>query len=317
MHDPITPTQTISRALLLVAPRTLAWHAAALPPIGSDQVLLRTIAGAVSVGSELPLYRSDHRGSAPISYPRMTGYESLALIEACGSDVRDLSVGDRVVAFYGHRTHAVVGSDRVIRVPTDISDQTALLAILSCDAAKGIAKLAIGSDQRVLISGAGTIGCLTLFNLKSRGIAHVDLIEPIASRRDYALRLGAHAAFDPTDQIADTYDAAIECSSRNAAFAQLQRSLTHGGRICVLADGNSEPLVLLPEFHERELLVVGSSDGLDYQHYAAWFFDLIRQHAPPLDQMYELHITADRLPQVFDQMMRASVPPRKVFVRYN
>lgn len=58
MNDPIKPIQSISRSLLLVAPRALTWQVEPLPPIGSDQVLLRTIAGAISVGSELPVFRS-------------------------------------------------------------------------------------------------------------------------------------------------------------------------------------------------------------------------------------------------------------------
>ena len=47
----------LHRSLLLHAPRHLEWQAEALPPLGSRDVLLRTIAGAISLGIQLPPYQ--------------------------------------------------------------------------------------------------------------------------------------------------------------------------------------------------------------------------------------------------------------------
>src|SRR5215472_17665888 len=96
------------RSLLLTAPRRLAWVAEELPAPGPHEVLVKTTAGAVSVGTELPQYMGTEREIVPRSYPRMTGYESLGTVLACGSGVPGLEPGERVVAFYGHRTHALV-----------------------------------------------------------------------------------------------------------------------------------------------------------------------------------------------------------------
>lgn len=57
----------------------------------------------------------------------------------------------------------------------------------------------------------------------------------------------------------------------NEAFALLQAAVAPGSVICILADGNREPLLLQPAFHEKELIVVGLSDGLDYPGYADGF----------------------------------------------
>jgi hypothetical protein len=62
----------------------------------------------------------------------------------------------------------VLDESRAIPVPADISDQLVLLVILACDAAKGVAKLDLHIDDAVLIAGAGTVGLLTLFNLRPR-----------------------------------------------------------------------------------------------------------------------------------------------------
>ncbi|HEY0738212.1 MAG TPA: alcohol dehydrogenase catalytic domain-containing protein [Herpetosiphonaceae bacterium] len=306
------------QSLLLVGPQQLRWVDEILPDPQPHEIAVRTLAGAISVGTELPLYRGSHRGAHPISYPKMTGYESYAEIISCGTAVEQLKAGDRVVATYGHRTHAVLAADRAIPVPNTIPAPLALLAILGCDTLKGIVKLAIPPDAEVLITGAGTIGLLTIFNLVAQNMQPVDLIEPIAQRRELALQLGARSAVAP--QAAATlhqkYAVALECSSRDAAFALLQAHLRHAGRLCILADGNLEPLTLLPAFHEKELQILGSSDGEDYRGYAQWFWPHAQAAAQELAQLYELTIPATNLAQTFAAIAASDQPPIKVLVEY-
>ncbi len=113
------------------------------------------------------------------------------------------------------------------------------------------------------------------------------------------------------------YTAGFECSSRNDAFFLLQQHLAPGARLCVLADGNLEPLVLAPAFHEKELHIVGSSDGENYQSYAEWFFKQLRAGWTRLDELFEQETPAQELPQVFEQLDRSSARPIRVLVRYD
>jgi alcohol dehydrogenase len=303
-------------SLLLHAPRHLAWATEELPLPGHGELLVRTLAGAVSVGAELPQYRGNERGAHSPTYPRMTGYESLAEVVACGEQAQ-FRPGGRVMAFYGHCTAALVPAARAVPIPDDISDELALLLILACDAAKGVAKLAAQPEDTVLLGGAGTIGLLALFNLCARGLRAVDVLEPQESRRALALELGARAAFDPAaQQPAESYQLGVECSSRDSAFAALQAAMAPEGRICILADGNLEPLTLAPAFHAKELLVVGSSDGLDYREYAKWFWPHARRRQSALEQLFEQRVAAYELPDVFERMARGEVAPLKVLVRY-
>ncbi len=220
-------------SLYLTAPRDLTFTEELLPELTADEVLVKTLYGAVSLGTELPLYSGTSRSSEAIIYPTMTGYESYGVIEAIGKKVKDFHVGDKVVSFYGHRTHAVVKVSNLIRVPATLSPALALLAILSCDAKKGILKLEPRVNETVLITGAGTIGLLTLFILKALGVQVVDVIEPLSNRRELALALGARNIFNNTDILSQTYDVGIECSSRNNAFTTLQAHLNQNGRICI------------------------------------------------------------------------------------
>jgi alcohol dehydrogenase len=306
-----------ARSLLLTGPGQLAWTESELGEPGPDEILVETLSGAISIGTELPHYRGQSRGIEP-HYPAMTGYESAARVLVCGSEVTQVKPGDRIFAFYGHRTHAIITAAKAIPVPDKIDDDVALLAILSCDVAKGIRKLAPAPDDPVLITGAGAIGLLTLWVLVRYGVRHVDVVEPQPNRRSLAQKFGARSVFDSTEQdrIAADYACGFECSSRDAAFGLLQRMLRPHGSICVLADGNLEPLTLLPEFHQKELHIIGSSDGWDYQAHARWFFDQPRDQLELLRQLFEWRIEADELPETFAQLAHGSTRPIKVFVRY-
>ncbi len=298
-------------SLLLHAPRRLAWVRAELTPPGPGEVWAETLAGAVSVGTEGPLYRGDARATQMPSYPLMTGYESLARVVEIGEGV-DLKRGDRVVATYGHRTAARVRADTLMRVPEDVPVEVALLAILSNDTSRGVGKLK--PNDAVLVTGAGTIGLLTLHRLRWLGVA-ADVLEPLASRRSLALALGARSVFAPEALPADLiYAAGVECSSRQSAFATLQRHLKPNARICVLADGNLEPLTLTPEFHTRELSVVASSDGEDYPAHAAAFYNYWLETRAPLTNLFTRRVSASDLPNAFGQLLID--PPVKIFVSY-
>ena len=63
-----------SQSLLLTAPRQLEWVMEDLPSLQPHEVLIQTTIGAISVGSELPIYFGTARSSETMRYPRMTGY---------------------------------------------------------------------------------------------------------------------------------------------------------------------------------------------------------------------------------------------------
>lgn len=153
--------------LCLTAPRSLAWITEELPSIGPHDILVQTCVAAISIGSELPLYCGTTRTGCTLRYPRNMGYESVGVVVECGSAVQRVRRGDSVVAFYGHRTHAVVPETRVIVVPDGIFDMLAILSILTCDTAKGVRKIAPRPEEQALITGAGAIGLLTLFILRA------------------------------------------------------------------------------------------------------------------------------------------------------
>lgn len=303
------------RSLLLTAPRRLEWVTEDLPALRPGEVLVRTLRGSISVGSELPLYRGDARSGRGARYPRMTGYENVGTVVECGEAVATVRPGQRVFASYGHRTHGVLPEGKVVGVPDDVPDALSLLAILSCDVAKGVRKVAPKPEEPVLVAGA--IGLLTVFVLGAYGVRDVDVIEPLENRRVLAGRLGARGAAGPEASAPDGYAVAFECSGRDGAFGLLQRGLRGGGRLCALSDGNVEPLVLRPEFHEKELAIVGSSDGWDYRKHARWFFDVARERDGGPEEIFDLRVAARDLPRVFEGLASGEADAVKVLVDYS
>lgn len=308
----------VSESLLLTAPRSLAWLAEHLPPLRPGEILVRTTSSAISVASELATYRGSLRASQPPTYPLMTGYESVGEVIECGEAVEAVSVGDRIVASYGHRTHAAIDAARAICIPAAVPDALALLSILSCDVEKGLRRVSPHPADRVLITGMGTMGLLAVFLLRARGLQQIDVVEPEPVRRELALRLGARRALSPAEAAAldSTYPMGVECSDRDAAFHLLQQRAAPGGRICVLADGNLEPLTLAPDFHAKELQVLGSSNGWDYPAHAAWYFEHLRRQPAPLDALFDLRIRPADLPTTFAALDAGHIHPIKVLVEY-
>lgn len=308
----------ITENLFLTAAKSLTWITEELPAPGAHDVVVQTQTSAISIGSELPRYCGTARTDRPVYYPESMGYENVGIVLACGSAVQMVQRGDRVVAFYGQRTRAIVPETKVIVVPAGVSDALAILAILTCDAAKGIRKLAPRPEEMALITGAGAMGLLTLFILRAYGVAHVDMVEPRGERHALARTLGARQVLHPQELALEdgAYAVAFECSSRDAAFALLQQHMQANGRICVTADGNIEPLTLTSAFHEKELQLVASSDGWDYHRHAAWYFHEVQQRQTCLEQLFELQIPRDELISTFEQLAAGSMRPVKVLVRY-
>ncbi|MBD8075797.1 zinc-binding alcohol dehydrogenase [Bacillus cereus] len=302
--------------LVLEGPKRLKWKTCKIKSIQDNEIIVKTIAGAISIGAELPQYNGSDVTETNPFYPRKTGYESYGEVIQVGNKVTHVNVGDKVVSFYGHETIGIVKGHKVIRVPSSIQPKVALLSILSCDAAKGVLKLNPRQDEKVLITGMGVIGLLACYFLKYYvGVERVDVVEPNKNRREFAKKFGAKNLFDSEKQIIETYNYGLECSAINRGFHTLQKAINSNGAICILSDGNIEDLTLTADFYRKELKIIGSSDGYDYQKHADWFFSQIEQ-TPWIEEIFqhEIHYTA--LEKCFEELSEGIITPLKVFVSY-
>ena len=184
-------------SLLLHAPRTLAWVRTELTPPGPGEVWLED--------ARRSCQRRDGRdrstGATRVRpearpYPLMTGYESLARVTlpSALAITRREKRRPALSPLTATAPPPASRADTLMRVPEGVPDEIALLAILSNDASKGVGKLRLKREDAVLITGAGTIGLLTLHRLRWLGFA-VDMVEPSASRPRFGDRLSARVRF--------------------------------------------------------------------------------------------------------------------------
>jgi alcohol dehydrogenase len=307
----------IQHSLVLLGKQKLEWRRNGQRHIEKDEILVQTIAGAISIGAELPQYNeSDVTDSNP-HYPRETGYESYGRVIDIGESVTDIEAGDHVLASYGHKNAEIVKANKVVKVPDAVPYRHALLNTLSCDAGKGVLKLQPEPDDRVLVTGAGTIGLLTVHFLKNyMNVKHIDVLEPDESRRALTYTFGAANTYSDSEQVPTAfYDFGLECSASGNAFHTLLKSLKHHAEVCILSDGNKDLFCLNEDFYEKELRIVGSSDGWDYREHSRWFFPESVK-APYLSTLFEHEISSDQLIDCFAELSNQTIRPLKVLVRY-
>ncbi|MGI8279683.1 zinc-dependent alcohol dehydrogenase [Bacillus mycoides] len=305
-------------SLILYGKKELKWAQKELPSLEKDEVLVKTIAGAISIGAELPQYMETDLTEKSPHYPKETGYESYGEIIEVGDEVKTLKIGDRVVAFYGHKDYGVIKNYKAILVPKGIHYSDALLTILSCDSAKGVLKLNPKKEDKIIVTGMGTMGLLAVYFLKEyMNVYHVDVLEPNQSRGDLAKLLGAKNVFnDMSECPQDLYSYGLECSGYKEVFNSLQKALLQGAGLCILSDGNKEIFELQPEFYKKELKIIGSSDGWDYKKHSEWYFENVKQKGSLLINLFELKIEKGQLIQCFKDLNEGKVNPLKVLIEY-
>lgn len=129
-----------------------------LPPLGAQDVLVRTLVTAPSPGTERWTLRGLHAGT---KFPVSPGYHRIGIVEGCGSEVTTLKTGDIV---YGgnHTSHSVKpASSHIFLSETMLSDyelESLCFTILACVARRGIDALTTRPANKMLIIGAGILG---------------------------------------------------------------------------------------------------------------------------------------------------------------
>ena len=175
----------------------------------------------------------------PPAYPFVPGMEAAGVVEALGTGVRDLAVGDRVA--YASRPLGAyaaarnIQSDRLVALPRSIDAKTAAAAMLKGMTAEYLLRrvFRVEAGHRVLVhaaaGGVGTLLCQWAKHLGATVIGTVGSDEKAAraqahgcdhpivyTREDFVARVaaitggeGVHVAYDSVGK--DTFLRSIEC----------------------------------------------------------------------------------------------------------
>ena len=201
----------------------------------ADQVLVKTLYSAVSAGTECA-WISGNSNNAGQKFPFYPGYSAVGRVVKVGSEVKDLAVGDAVIAPWGgHRSHIMAPAARVKKGAHKIADprvdlKEAAFAHIASFPMLGVRRLKIQMGESVMVAGLGILGQIALQTAKYCGGAPLFGCDFSPERRELALKLGADAVFDPRDpDLAEKIcaanggkkvDAVVEVTGKAAALKQ-------------------------------------------------------------------------------------------------
>ena len=179
------------------------------------------------------------------------------------------------------------------------------------------------AGETVFIAGGGPIGLLAVLAARHKNAGKIIVSEPAASRRDVALRLGAHHAVDPA-QVASVQvreltgglgcDLAVECVGIAPTMDDCLASTRRGGRIVVAGAFEQPYAVNLLNLLLQEHSIAGTFG------YASEFEearDLIVSGKIDVSLLISRVVSLQELPGVFEQLTSDRSRDQKVLVRPN
>ncbi len=257
------------RAIIATEPGQLEVADLAAPTIGPYQALVKTEVAALCNATDSKLLSGQFPGVD--AFPMVLGHESAGIVEAIGEKVRNFRVGDRAIgglvfqyaepklasAWGGFCEYTLV-TDHDAMVADGVADaehgwfecheiQRAVDADIPVDAAAllctwrevygGFGDFQLKAGDRILVFGAGPVGLSFVRIGKLLGLEHIAVVEPVESKRERALAMGADLALAPdadlVGQFGGTLDAVVDAVGKPAITNTAVELIRMGGSICV------------------------------------------------------------------------------------
>jgi L-idonate 5-dehydrogenase len=265
----VSGTLATSLACRIHAPLDLRLEPELPRELGAADVLVRLGAGGIC-GSDLHYFREGRAGAFTIRQPLIPGHEASGVVEAVGASVTRVKPGDKVAINPSHpcgrceacragranlcRDMFFLGSASVFphaqgmfrerfaigeRQLTPIDEEVGLGEI-ACAEPLSIGLHAVhraGSllGRSVLVTGAGTIGCMAVIAARLAGAAQVIACDVADRPLEVARQVGADRTLRgdaaAAQALRDLADVAIEAAGSAAALATCFAAVKRGGRI--------------------------------------------------------------------------------------
>jgi 2-desacetyl-2-hydroxyethyl bacteriochlorophyllide A dehydrogenase len=257
-----------ARAFWVVEPGRGEIRSEPLRPPSDDEVVVHALYSGISRGTEALVFQ----GRVPESeWPRMRapfqdgefpgpikyGYASVGRVE-CGP--RDLK-GKTVFVLYPHQTRYVVPASAVHVLPADVPIARAVLAANLETALNGLWDARPHVGDKVVVIGAGTVGCLVAWLAARIPGCDVQLVDVNPQRARVAKTLGV--SFSQPADVAREADVVIHASGSPEG---LQLGLDIAGVDATIVEmswfGDRQvPLALGGAFHSKRLTIRSSQVG--------------------------------------------------------
>ncbi len=173
----------------------------------AGEVTVRLAYTAISTGTEkanitgVPNIGPGIKEDAPVVFPRKLGYSGAGYVEAVGEGVTKVSVGDRVIVYWGMHVGCItVHQEQVVKIEDDrLSMKEAAMLFISTFSAAAIRKTHLEFGESAIIMGLGILGQFAVKLCRAAGAAPIIAVDPVKERRELAMQYGADYAFDPME----------------------------------------------------------------------------------------------------------------------
>ena len=240
-----------------------------------NEVTVELEYSAISAGTEKANLIGERNGTdqsedkvAP--FPRTVGYSAAGIVTEVGAAVTDISVGDRVVVFWGkHKKNITVNRKNVIKIPDGVSTAEASMALISTFPMAAIRKTRLEIGESALVMGLGILGIFAVQQLHAAGAYPIIAVDPVEDRRNFALKMGADYALDPTvegfaDEVkrlsAGGVNVCIEVTGLGIGLIQALDCMALMGRVALLGCTRSSKFEIdyYGKVHGRGISLIGA-----------------------------------------------------------
>lgn len=254
-------------ALYYTAPGTAELRPVDLPPMAPGMVELRTLFSGLSRGTERLVSAGAvppaewARMRAPLQegefpFPVKYGYAAVGVVEAG----LDEMIGRHAFCLHPHQDRFRVAADWVVPLPANVPPGRAILAANAETALNAIWDAGLHPGERVLVLGAGLLGCLiAAFLSRLHGPVDVTdkLAEPGAALAEFPVR------FLSSGEIGSDYDVVFHSTASAPGLQAALDALAFEGRVIELSWYGDRPVSvnLGGAFHSRRLSIRSSQVG--------------------------------------------------------
>ncbi|MFE7413189.1 zinc-binding dehydrogenase [Streptomyces laurentii] len=194
--------------------------------------------------------------------------------------------------------HAVVAQESLVPIPEDVPFTVASLfgcAVLT-GAGAVVNTAAVRPGQSVVVYGLGGVGLSAVLGARAAGAYPVVAVDPVAEKRELALRLGAHHTFAPEEAVAAVRDltgggaeVAVEAVGSPRVMADCLTAVARGGRVVSVglpAPGRTLEVPALAFAGEGKSLIGSYMGDAVPRRDIPRFLDLWRAGLMPVERMH-------------------------------
>ncbi|MEW5423170.1 zinc-binding alcohol dehydrogenase [Amorphus sp. 3PC139-8] len=259
---------TAARALWYLAPGQAELRDTTLGPLASDHVRVRTLASAISRGTEGLVFRGEvpeseiDRMRAPFQagdfpFPVKYGYAAVGRVEAGPA----WCVKSRVFALHPHQDLFDVPADAAVAIPETVPSERAVLAANMETALNGIWDGGLSAGDKVAIVGGGVVGLLVAYLAARTPGTEVTVLDINPARGPIATAFGA--AFGHPSEADGAYDLVFHTSASGVGFDTALRLADFEATVVELSWYGTKPVLasLGGVFHSKRLTLRSSQVG--------------------------------------------------------